>query len=121
MTKKRKSKPAPRDLVSRGRQLYRGLAICLHLQQLRYGATLKELAKKLEAQCCQRTVRRDLEALEALGCIKMALRPDGKVVWSWIPVHVLKLKEDTEDGWDQSKYINKREDDQGRAEASAAG
>lgn len=121
MTKKRKSKPAPRDLVSRGRQLYRGLAICLHLQQLRYGATLEELAKKLEAQCCQRTVRRDLEALEALGCIKMALRPDGKVVWSWIPVHVLKLKEDTEDGWDQSKYINKREDGQGRAEASAAG
>lgn len=121
-TKKREKKKDPKDLVSRGRQLYRGLALCLHLQELRYGATLEELAFRLQDQCCERTVRRDLAVLEALGCIKTALRPDGKVVWSWVPIHVLKIQsEREEDGRDSSISRDQEEVNQGRAEAARAG
>lgn len=77
------------------RQLERVLLIIELLSPLRYGATLGELTRDvgdaLDADYCERTIRRDLKALEEMGFVEVRrtgeLRRGGgwrTARWQWM-------------------------------------
>jgi predicted DNA-binding transcriptional regulator YafY len=69
--------------MPRNDQMIRQWHLLRHLEASRYGATLTELGDALppECGCHPRTLRRDLEALEAAGFPLLTDRRDGHVVW----------------------------------------
>ena len=69
--------------MPRNDQMIRQWHLLRHLEASRHGATLTELGAALppECECHQRTLRRDLEALEASGFPLLTDRRDGHVVW----------------------------------------
>ncbi len=68
-------------------QLTRILRICQYVSGLRFGATLEDLAE-LGLDCSERTTRRDLAALEAVGyLVRKVDRFTGQPVWLWSEKH----------------------------------
>ena len=67
------------------RQLERVLVIIELLSPLRYGATIEEIASDVRDTIgddyCERTIIRDLKALERLGVVE---RTRGSGRWRWI-------------------------------------
>lgn len=53
--------------MDRGRQLIRQWKLLQTLESLRAGATLRALHERIDEPCVERTLRRDLEALQAAG------------------------------------------------------
>ena len=69
--------------MPRNDQVIRQWHLIRHLEATARGATLQELAEVLPADYRKhlRTVRRDLEALEAAGFPLLTERVEGRVVW----------------------------------------
>ncbi|RPJ79113.1 MAG: WYL domain-containing protein [Acidobacteria bacterium] len=69
--------------MPRNDQVTRQWHLLRHLEAAQHGATLAELATSLPADFTRhpRTIRRDLEALEAAGFPLYTDRVDGRVVW----------------------------------------
>jgi predicted DNA-binding transcriptional regulator YafY len=69
--------------MPRNDQVTRQWHLIRHLEATARGATLQELAASLPAEYRKhlRTIRRDLEALEAAGFPLLTERADGRVVW----------------------------------------
>ena len=69
--------------MPRNDQAIRQLVILHKLEASRHGLTLEQLAQALDPGSTRhpRTLRRDLAAIEALGCPLVTERVDGRVCW----------------------------------------
>lgn len=72
--------------ANRMRQLQRVLVLISLISPLRYGASIAELHRDMVSEyddMCERTVRRDLIALEQMGMVQKEF-VDGGVRWKWM-------------------------------------
>lgn len=68
-------------------QLKRILRICQYCSAQKWGATLEDLILVLELDCSERTLRRDLQALEDVGYLQRKKNHAGQAMWVWSQVH----------------------------------
>lgn len=70
--------------IRRCHQLTRILRICQYISNLRFGATLEDLAR-LDLGCSEKTLRRDLKALFDVGYVTKRINQMDQAVWTWSP------------------------------------
>ena len=68
-------------------QLTRILRICQYISAQKWGATLEDLGLVLELDCSEKTLRRDLQALEDVGYVIRRTNHSGQAMWVWSQVH----------------------------------
>lgn len=68
-------------------QLRRILRICQYISSQKWGATLEDLFLVLELDCSEKTLRRDLQALEDVGYLIRKKNHANQAMWVWPIIH----------------------------------